>query len=163
MLFQEKVLEPLGAITSGSQFLEPDGTVLSWKLFFVFLFWVYILTILMICDYWDKVCFQIIFPTLRIRPQWKLLPRQFLTTRPTWGSSLIQMLIGNRFTTYIFILYLFRFFIFTSLISISLKVCCCGFHWSWVKPKSSDCFNVCYCSWGSKIFPKSTFSMPLYR
>jgi hypothetical protein len=27
MVFQEKVLQPLGAITSGSQFLEPDGNV----------------------------------------------------------------------------------------------------------------------------------------
>jgi hypothetical protein len=27
MFFQEKVLQPLGAITSGSQFLEPDGNV----------------------------------------------------------------------------------------------------------------------------------------
>lgn len=27
--YQGKVLEPLGAITSGSQFLEPDGTVLN--------------------------------------------------------------------------------------------------------------------------------------
>lgn len=27
---QAKVLEPLGAITSGSQFLEPDGMSISW-------------------------------------------------------------------------------------------------------------------------------------
>lgn len=25
MVYQEKVLQPLGAITTGSQFLEPDG------------------------------------------------------------------------------------------------------------------------------------------
>lgn len=29
MVYQGKVLEPLGAITSGSQFLEPDGTYLE--------------------------------------------------------------------------------------------------------------------------------------
>lgn len=28
MVFQAKVLEPLGAKTSGSQFLEPDGNIL---------------------------------------------------------------------------------------------------------------------------------------
>lgn len=28
MVFQAKVLEPLGANTSGSQFLEPDGNIL---------------------------------------------------------------------------------------------------------------------------------------
>lgn len=27
MVYQAKVLEPLGAVTTGSQFLEPDGNI----------------------------------------------------------------------------------------------------------------------------------------
>lgn len=62
--FQAKVLEPLGAITSGSQFLDPDGNISFLRLWFCFVSRVRKLIFIT-----GQVCSQITFPTLRIRQQ----------------------------------------------------------------------------------------------
>lgn len=55
------MLEPLGAVTTGSQFLEPDGNIP------VTYIYIYIGESEERFFCWEQACFQIIFLTRRIR------------------------------------------------------------------------------------------------
>lgn len=100
-------------------------------------------------EFWRQVCSLIIFLTRRTRQQWKLLLRLYSITRLIWELSLIQMLTGKGLYSPCAYLACILF-IFSDCMNFS-QICCCGFHWPWVESKSSDCFNVCPRSWGSKF------------
>lgn len=67
MVYQGKVLEPLGAITSGSQFLEPDGNTNLEDSYMVLRVLKYLVSESRNCLFQD--IFPITFQTQKIRMQ----------------------------------------------------------------------------------------------